>query len=121
VRERGGRLDRGVDLLFEADRLRSAPFLHPSLNFILFLILSPFLDSHLYLQIRLEFLLHSSIMGAGNLWLVLSLCLYFLGIHAQDGSTDPYTCSASSPCSIGCCSNTGVSQLREDLNEELRK
>ncbi|KAJ5608926.1 glycoside hydrolase family 18 protein [Penicillium herquei] len=34
---------------------------------------------------------------------------------ADDPSSDPYSCSATSPCKIGCCSNTGVCGLGPDF------
>ncbi|KAJ5113892.1 glycoside hydrolase family 18 protein [Penicillium angulare] len=40
--------------------------------------------------------------------IVLSLASHAV---ADDPSSDPYSCSAASPCKIGCCSNTGVCGL----------
>ncbi|KAJ5735165.1 glycoside hydrolase family 18 protein [Penicillium malachiteum] len=36
-------------------------------------------------------------------------------VVADDPSSDPYSCSATSPCKIGCCSNTGVCGLGPDF------
>ncbi|KAF3017889.1 hypothetical protein E8E14_013004 [Neopestalotiopsis sp. 37M] len=43
------------------------------------------------------------------------LALAGVGVLADDPASDDYTCSPTSPCRIGCCSNSGVCGLGPDF------